>query len=310
MRNDQLFKELLQIFFREFMELFFPSVAARLDFSRVTFLDKETFTDISQGEQREADVVARAHTLEGDPEIILAHIEVEARRRSVFPTRMFEYYMVFRLRYRLPIYPIVVYLSSGAGGLTAERHEERLFDEQVNLFTYRAVGLPDLPADEYLEHENPLGPALSALMKPSELGRVVQKYRSLRAMARTKLDDARKAVLTNIIEIYLPLNTSEQDDFQALLEGIEGKEIRDMISVYEQRGVERGIEQGIEQGIERGIEQGKRDSLFRLLRGKFGDLPDRIISRIEGIHDAAELDRLFDQAMQVSALKDLDFKRA
>lgn len=85
MPHDQLFKELLQAFFREFMELFFADVAARLDFSQVTFLDKETFTDVPQGDQREADLVAQVYTLDGEPEIILTHIEVEARRKSSFP---------------------------------------------------------------------------------------------------------------------------------------------------------------------------------------------------------------------------------
>ena len=63
MSHDQLFKELLQAFFREFMELFYLDVAARLDFSRVSFLDKETFTDFPQGDQREADIVAQVYTL-------------------------------------------------------------------------------------------------------------------------------------------------------------------------------------------------------------------------------------------------------
>ena len=59
MAHDQLFKDLLRAFFHEFMELFFPEVANRLDFSRVTFLDKEVFTDLPQGKQREADLVAQ-----------------------------------------------------------------------------------------------------------------------------------------------------------------------------------------------------------------------------------------------------------
>ena len=58
--------------------------------------------------------------------------------------------------------------------------------------------------------ENPLGLALSALMKPSRLGRVIQGYRSLRALARAQLDEARLALLTNIIEIYLPLQAASE----------------------------------------------------------------------------------------------------
>ncbi len=44
--HDQLFKDFLREFFREFLELFYPPIAARLDFARVTLLDKEFFTDL------------------------------------------------------------------------------------------------------------------------------------------------------------------------------------------------------------------------------------------------------------------------
>jgi hypothetical protein len=40
--------------------------------------------------------------------------EVQAEHRSDFARRMFEYYAVLRLHYRLPVFPIVLYLRSGA----------------------------------------------------------------------------------------------------------------------------------------------------------------------------------------------------
>jgi hypothetical protein len=314
MSHDQLFKELLQAFFQEFMELFYPKVAARLDFARVTFLDKEMFTDLPQGEQREADLVAQVYTLEGLPEIILTHIEVEARRRGSFPARMCEYYWMLRLRHRLPIFPIVVYLSPGAGGLTPERHVESVFDYEVNVFSYQAVGLPDLNADDYQTIDNPLGPALSALMKTSRLGKVAQKYHSLRAMARSRIDEARKALLTNVIETYLTLEADEQVKFKELIAAPEGKEVSEMISIYEQRGIEKGIEQGIEKGIEQGIEQGivrgKRDSLLRQMRLKFGGLPDQARKHIESLVDMHELDRLTDRVLQASNLDEMQLTTA
>ncbi len=67
-------------------------MAERFDFSRVTFLDKETFTDIPDGEQRRSDLVVEIYTLEGVPEIVLVHVEVEYEWRSEFPGRMFDYY--------------------------------------------------------------------------------------------------------------------------------------------------------------------------------------------------------------------------
>ena len=53
MRHDQLFKKLLEKFLRDFLELFFPDVAARLDFGIVQFLDKELPMDFPRGTTRE-----------------------------------------------------------------------------------------------------------------------------------------------------------------------------------------------------------------------------------------------------------------
>ncbi len=128
---DQIFKELLQTFFREFLELFYPEIAGHLDFDRVTFLDKELFTDIPEGSQREPDLVARVYTLEGDQELILLHIEIQAKREREFSHRMYEYYAMLWLRYKIPIFPVVLYLTPGAGGLTVENYSTRLFGHNI-----------------------------------------------------------------------------------------------------------------------------------------------------------------------------------
>lgn len=43
---DQLFKQLLRAFFAEFLRLFDPETAARLDLDTIEFRDTEAFTDI------------------------------------------------------------------------------------------------------------------------------------------------------------------------------------------------------------------------------------------------------------------------
>ena len=195
----------------------------------------------------------------------------------------------------------------------------------MNTFTFYPVGLPDLSADDYLETGNPLAPALSALMKTSRLGRVAQKYRSLREMALARIDDARKALLTNVVETYLILDAEESAQFEQLLVLPGGEEVAEMISVYEQRGIERGIEQGIErgieqgiergieQGIERGIEQGieqgivrgKRQTLLRQMTVKFGELPAAVHEQLASLADSEELDRLADRVVRASSLAEM-----
>ena len=91
MRHDQLLKKLLEKFLKDFLELFFPDVAERLDFETEQFLDKELTTDFPRGTTREVDVVARLETHQGEPEIALVHVEVQSRPEKDFARRMFEY---------------------------------------------------------------------------------------------------------------------------------------------------------------------------------------------------------------------------
>lgn len=67
--HHQLFKDLLRAFFREFMELFYPDEAARLDFTRAVTRDTKFFTDIPQGNERQLDLVTEIPTREGTPDL-------------------------------------------------------------------------------------------------------------------------------------------------------------------------------------------------------------------------------------------------
>ena len=49
--HDRLFKELISTFFVDFIALFFPSILEYLDTNSINFLDKEIFTDVTQGEK-------------------------------------------------------------------------------------------------------------------------------------------------------------------------------------------------------------------------------------------------------------------
>ena len=83
--HDQLFKELLTTFFGDFLDLFFPELAADLDRQNIAFLDKELFTDSIGGESLEADLVVRAR-FRGQESFFLIHLEHQAQPQSGFTT--------------------------------------------------------------------------------------------------------------------------------------------------------------------------------------------------------------------------------
>ena len=113
-------------------------------------------------------------------------------------------------------------------------------------------------------------------------------------MALANVDDARRALLTNIIETYLPLKAEQQEELRQMIAAPEAREIQAMISVYEKRG----------------MEMGKRESLLRQMRRKFGDLPGEVIRRIEAIKDSDEVDRIFDRVVDGATLEELELLEA
>ncbi|MGH9334845.1 MAG: hypothetical protein ACRD21_13975, partial [Vicinamibacteria bacterium] len=99
-------KGILRRFFREFLELFFPEFAARLDFESLEFPDKELFKGFPDGAPREPDVVARVRSREGSPEIVIVHVEAQSRAEKDFGRRMFEYYALLWLSFDAPVFPV------------------------------------------------------------------------------------------------------------------------------------------------------------------------------------------------------------
>ncbi len=63
--------------------MFFPNVTTYLEPSLLTFLDKEVFTDITPGEQYEANLVAKVQFCNQES-FFLIHVENQAKAQSEF----------------------------------------------------------------------------------------------------------------------------------------------------------------------------------------------------------------------------------
>src|ERR1017187_2025375 len=138
--HDRLFKELLTTFFIEFLELFFPKVAAYIDPTSVEFLDKEVFTDVTYGERHEADLVAKVK-FRGRKAFFILQTEAQGKQQDHFPSRLFVYFARFSELYGLPVYPIAIFTYTSP--LRAEPAEYRVKfpDLEVLRFRYRTVQL-------------------------------------------------------------------------------------------------------------------------------------------------------------------------
>jgi len=154
MDHDQRFKTLLRAFFDDFLRLFFADWAARLDLSRVEWLDTELFHDPPDGSRHALDIVAKVPIADtarsaATASLLLVHIEIEASDRTTqLASRLPYYYYFLRDKYRLPVLPIVLYLKVGLNGIGVEHCVEKLWDLEVGRFQYLYVGLPGLDGVE------------------------------------------------------------------------------------------------------------------------------------------------------------------
>ncbi len=301
--HDQLFKELLQAFFADFVRIVLPDVAARLRMEEPRFRDKERFTDTTEGEHRYLDLLAEVEALDGEEELVLVHVEIEADARGsdAMGHRMWRYAMQLWLRDHEPVVPIVLYLRGGEPDVTKSTVEHRFASHQLASFTYWAFGLSRSRAAEYLDRPEALTAALSALMDRGELSVPEHRIECLRRVGRAAVDDARKFLLMNIVETYVQLDEAAQGEYETLLAAEPNREVQAMEMTWADTLEARGMEKG----MEKGRLEGMRALVADLLERQFGPLSEETKGRLDAIASAEELFRLNQRALEVRSLDEL-----
>ena len=87
MELDQFMKELAGDFLKEILELFFPHLARKLDFSQKKDLNKELYIESPKGEERFVDVLLEVGYKIPPPSVLLIHVESQQQKRFDFPAR-------------------------------------------------------------------------------------------------------------------------------------------------------------------------------------------------------------------------------
>ena len=310
MGHDQRFKEFLHAFLRDFLRLFFPDVEKQLDFRSLEFLDPGVFTDRPEGMPREADVVAKLETRNGDPALVLIHVEVQLRPHPDFGARMHEYYTLLCSCYKLPVLPFALFLRGGKKGLGTQEYVRTLLGRNVNQFRYESVHLARLGVEEYGGRGGPAGAGLAALMDRSTIGDVERLRASLmRRVVQGELDEEREFILIDLIQTYFGFTAQQMTRYRQLVSRKEFRDVQEVELTWAdkllKKGEERGMEKGLEQGREVGLLEGKREALLRCLAVKFGALPDRTTSRLRTIESVDELDALLERVVVVASLEEM-----
>jgi hypothetical protein len=145
--HDQLFKQLLETFFADFIRLFAPALCEYLDLSELLFLPQQYFTDLIDGDRKAIDILVQIPikpdkiTADQSHFNILLHLENQASSEANFTQRMFFYFAELHRDYRVPIYPIAVFSFDEPQRAEAKQYSVSLPELDVLTFNFQSIQL-------------------------------------------------------------------------------------------------------------------------------------------------------------------------
>src|SRR5699024_3313675 len=251
--HDQLFKELINTFFKEFLEAFFPDVHDNIDFHAIKPLSEEVYTNLLEGSTRRLDIVVET-TLKGTDVVVIVHVEPQSYKQDDFHERMYHYFSLLYNKYQKPIVPIAVFSYKESWEKDQYTIEFPFF--HVLTFNYMTLHLCKKNWRDYIRSDNPAAAALLSKMGYEEKERVQVKKEFLRMITRMEIDPAKERLIYGFFETYLELTEEEERKLMAEVEKLpEADEIMKLPISYEEKGIQKGKEIGKKEGEAQGVKK-------------------------------------------------------
>ncbi|MCG9127091.1 hypothetical protein JT359_05750 [Candidatus Poribacteria bacterium] len=232
-------------------------------------------------------------------ETVLLHIEVQTHdsRDKPMPLRVLAYAGDLLLRYELPVYSVVIYLSANAGQTDPGGYSYG--DDEFGLqHRYQVIRLAELEGESFLDAASIGLLPFTPLMKPpvgitSEawLQKCVEKTES------ASVDTQTRGTLLFALSTLGSLNY-DASLFQKLISEEMMQE-----SPFYKLIIQRGIEQGIEQGIGQGSRETFVKMILTLLTKRF-PLEDvyPVEAALASIEDLDRLSELHGTTLDISSI--------
>jgi hypothetical protein len=248
---DSPWKEILEVYFEDFMLFFFPQVHAEIDWSRgYDFLDQELAQVVRDAElgKRLADKLVKVWKLSGEETWVLIHVEIQSQKEGQFGERMFVYYYRLRDKYDLPIASLAI-LGDEWETWRPEPFETELWGCEVS-FRFPMIKLLDyLPRWAELEaSQNPFAIVVMAHLKTKEtrndaVARKEWKFKLTRMLYEQGYERQDILNLFRFIDWILELPEDLKRSFRDELEEYERENQMSYVTSIERMGIEQGKEQ-------------------------------------------------------------------
>jgi predicted transposase YdaD len=236
--------------------------------------------------------------VEIEPTPYLAHVEFQTSGDADLDNRMLLYNVLARSRHKLPVRSVVFLFRPEASAGPTGRVSEHLDDQSWINFSYRLVRLWELPVESLLN--GPVGtlPLAPLAVKPAELANVIDRINH-RLRAEVSPQELSETLECTRLLMGMRFDPQTVESLMASL----AKVLEDS-STY-QDTIRRGMEKGLSKGLSQGRMAGQLELLIRLGTEKFGPPADAVISRLNAMTDAVQIDRVATRLLRATSWNDL-----
>lgn len=293
---DSPWKDVLELFFPQFMLFFFPQAHQQIDWTRPhIFLDKEfqKVTREARTGKRYVDKLVQVYLLEGVETWILIHVEVQGTPEDSFAERMFIYHYRIYDHYRQQVVSLAILTDDQAAW-------------RPNHFGYERFGCRqslDFPVVKLLDYQNRVAElandpnpfavvVLAHLQTQVTQRKTAERYAAKLSLARLLYHRGfgRREVLElfRFIDWVMTLPAELEAQFKTDIAQLEAEVNMRYITSIERLAREEGMQQGMQQGVQQGVDVMRRN-VTELLYIRLGVPLTQFQTQLNQVND---LDRL------------------
>ncbi|MEH2377149.1 DUF4351 domain-containing protein [Nostoc sp.] len=295
--NDSPWKEILEAYFPQAMQFFFPQTAALINWERPhEFLDKE-FQQIAREAElgrRYADKLVKVWQIQGEEIWLLIHVEIQAKSEDNFAQRMFSYNLRIFDKFAKPAISLAI-LCDADSTWRPNQYSYNYPDCGLH-FRFGTVKLLDYQNrwTELEKSDNPFATVVMAHLKTQQttkqLGeRKTWKFSLIRRLYEQGLQER------DIRNLYRFI-----DWVMILPKGLEA-EFWQEFKQFEQERTMSYITTGERIGYEKGQQEQAQTLVLRQLQKRVGELPQQVREQIQGL-SLEQLEALGEALLDFSAL--------
>ncbi len=293
---DSPWKEAIERHFADFLQFFFPAAHAEVDWSKpVIFLDQELRAVVRDAElgSRYVDKLVQVTRIDGRPDRVYVHLEVQGSEQAEFAERMFVYHYRLFDRYRQPIASLAV-LTDDRPNWRPETFSYELFGCRLAL-QYPVVKLLDWSGNEARleDSDNPFAVVTLAHLatratRTDMEARYALKASMVRQLYRRGRDRQQVIDLVWMLDWMMRLPKVLEDQWQHNVRILEKEFNMPYVSSFERAGIAKG----------------QARLLARLLGQRFGELPDWVREKLETANEG-DLEAWAEAVLAATSIEDV-----